>query len=119
VARKSASSSSEGLVSLVGSEDTGGKTWRNVLEEALQNMRCMVVLWSANSINSEWVKEEAEEGKTQRKLVPILIESVKPPMGFRTIQAADLIGWNGNNNLPGLQQLLADLRKTIHHPGSG
>ena len=90
-----------------------GKTWRNVLEEALQNMRCMVVLWSANSINSEWVKEEAEEGKTQRKLVPILIESVKPPMGFRTIQAADFIGWNGNNNLPGLQQLLADMRKTI------
>ena len=42
-----------------------GKTWRNVLEEALQNMRCMVVLWSANSIKSEWVKEEAEEGKTQ------------------------------------------------------
>ena len=90
-----------------------GKTWRNVLEEALQNMRCMVVLWSANSINSEWVKEEAEEGKTQRKLVPILIESVKPPMGFRTIQAADLIGWNDNQNLPGLQQLLADMRKTI------
>ena|GEM_PF-2896818 len=90
-----------------------GKTWRNVLEEALQNMRCMVVLWSADSINSEWVKEEAEEGKTQRKLVPILIDSVKPPMGFRTIQAADLIGWNGNYHLPGLQQLLADMRKTI------
>jgi ubiquinone/menaquinone biosynthesis C-methylase UbiE len=90
-----------------------GKTWRNVLEQVLQNMRCMVVLWSANSIKSEWVKEEAEEGKTQGKLVPILIESVNPPMGFRTIQAADLIGWNGNNNLPGLQQLLAEMTKII------
>src|SRR5262245_54822928 len=90
-----------------------GKTWRNVLEEALQNMRCMVVLWSTNSINSEGVKEEAEEGKAQRKLVPVLIESVRPPMGFRTIQAADLIGWNGNTRLPGFQQLLADMRKTI------
>jgi hypothetical protein len=54
---------------VVGSEDTDRKTWRNVLEQVLQNMRCMVVLWSANSIKSEWVKEEAEEGKTQGKLV--------------------------------------------------
>ena len=90
-----------------------GKTWRNVLEQVLQNMRCMVVLWSANSINSEWVKEEAEEGKAQGKLVPILIESVKLPIGFRTIQAADLTGWNGNKNFPAFQQLLADMRKTI------
>jgi ubiquinone/menaquinone biosynthesis C-methylase UbiE len=90
-----------------------GKTWHSMLEEALRNMRCMVVLWSANSIGSEWVKEEAEEGKTQGKLVPILIESVKPPMGFRAIQAADLIGWNGNNNLPALKQLLADMKRII------
>jgi TIR domain/Domain of unknown function (DUF4062) len=90
-----------------------GKTWRNVLEEAMQNMRCMVVLWSANSIASEWVKEEAEEGKSQGKLVPILIESVKPPMGFLTIQAADLIGWNGNKDSPAFQRLLADMTEII------
>jgi TIR domain len=76
-------------------------------------MRCMVVLWSANSIASEWVKEEAEEGKSQGKLVPLLIESVKLPIGFRTIQAADLTGWNGNKNFPAFQQLLAHMSKTI------
>ncbi|MEO8411508.1 MAG: toll/interleukin-1 receptor domain-containing protein, partial [Propionivibrio sp.] len=36
-----------------------GETWRSVLEDALENMRCMVVLWSARSIESEWVYEEA------------------------------------------------------------
>ena len=90
-----------------------GKTWRNVLEEVLQKIRCMVVLWSASSINSEWVKEEAEEGRTQNKLVPVLIESVRPPIGFRTIQAADLVGWNGIKDFPGFPQLLVDLKKTI------
>lgn len=90
-----------------------GTTWRTELEEEIKKSRCMVVLWSANSINSEWVKEEAEEGRIQRKLVPILIESVKPPMGFRTIQAANLIGWNGSEDFPGLKQLLADLAKTV------
>jgi ubiquinone/menaquinone biosynthesis C-methylase UbiE len=90
-----------------------GKAWRNVLEEVLQKIRCMVVLWSASSINSEWVKEEAEEGKAQHKLIPILIESVRPPIGFRTIQAADLVGWNGIKNSAGVPQLLADVMKMI------
>ncbi|HEY7319708.1 MAG TPA: TIR domain-containing protein [Candidatus Binatia bacterium] len=90
-----------------------GRTWHSMLEEALRNMRCMVVLWSANSIISDWVKDEAEEGKTQGKLIPILIDSVKPPVGFRGIQTADLIGWNGNSSLPGLQSLLVDMRKII------
>jgi ubiquinone/menaquinone biosynthesis C-methylase UbiE len=90
-----------------------GKAWRNVLEEVLQKIRCMVVLWSASSIDSDWVKEEAEEGKAQHKLIPILIESVRPPIGFRTIQAADLVGWNGIKDSPGIPQLLADLAKMI------
>ncbi len=90
-----------------------GTTWRTELEEEIKKSRCMVVLWSANSINSEWVKEEAEEGRIQRKLVPILIESVKPPMGFRTIQAANLIGWNRRKDFPGFKQLLAGMTKTL------
>ena len=27
-----------------------GRTWRSVLEEALNEMRCMVVLWSKHSV---------------------------------------------------------------------
>ena len=38
-----------------------GRTWRAVLEDALREMRCMVVLWSENSVQSPWVAEEAEE----------------------------------------------------------
>jgi hypothetical protein len=40
-----------------------GRTWRSVLEEALQEMRCMVVLWSAHSIESDWVRDEADEAR--------------------------------------------------------
>lgn len=45
----------------------------------------MVVLWSARSIESEWVYEEATEGRRQGKLVPVLIDAVRPPAGFREI----------------------------------
>ena len=97
-------------------EIPAGKTWRDMIEGALQNMRCMVVLWSANSIKSDWVKEEADEGRSQRKLIPVLIESVRPPVGFREIQAADLIHWDGSTAFPGFQQLIADLESMLGKP---
>jgi hypothetical protein len=90
-----------------------GRTWRSVIEEALVQMRCMVVLWSRHSIESDWVKEEAEEARELGKLVPVLIEPVKPPVGFRAIQAADLTEWDGSTDAPGAQQLIADLSALI------
>src|SRR5919108_5226958 len=86
-----------------------GRTWRSMIEEALSEMRCMVVLWSKHSVESDWVKEEAEEAREIGKLVPVLIEAVKPPVGFRAIQAADLADWNGSLSAAGAQQLIADL----------
>ena len=40
-----------------------GATWRSVLAQELQTMRCMLVLWSAHSVQSDWVCEEAAEGR--------------------------------------------------------
>jgi TIR domain/Bacterial Ig-like domain (group 2) len=93
-----------------------GRTWRSVLEEALQDMHCMVVLWSAHSIESDWVRDEADEARIRKKLVPVLIEAVNPPVGFRNIQAADLSDWDGSSNALGVQQLLGDLESMIGKP---
>ena len=93
-----------------------GGTWRSVLEHALENMRCMVVLWSAHSVESEWVCEEATEGRRQGKLVPVLIEPVRPPAGFREIQAADLTGWDGSSEFEGVRMLVADLEQILGKP---
>jgi hypothetical protein len=73
-----------------------GSTWRETIERAIEGTRCMVVLWSASSISSRWVHEEAEEGLARARLVPVLIEPVRPPIGFRSVQACDLSGWDGN-----------------------
>jgi hypothetical protein len=93
-----------------------GETWRSVLEHALGDMACMVVLWSAKSIESEWVYEEASEGRRQGKLVPVMIENVRPPVGFREIQAADLTGWDGSPDFDGLRMLLSDLDNLLGKP---
>jgi TIR domain/Bacterial Ig-like domain (group 2) len=93
-----------------------GRTWRSMIEEALRDMRCMVVLWSTHSVDSDWVKEEAEEARALGKLIPVLIEPVKPPVGFRSIQAADLTDWNGSSDALGARQLIADLESLMAKP---
>lgn len=95
-----------------------GETWRSVLQQALKDMRCMVVLWSARSIESEWVCEEATEGRRLDRLVPVLIEQVRPPAGFREIQAADLTGWDGTRDHEGMRMLVADLENLLGKPGT-
>jgi TIR domain/Bacterial Ig-like domain (group 2) len=93
-----------------------GRTWRSMIEEALRDMRCMVVLWSSHSVESDWVKEEAEEARALGRLIPVLIEPVKPPVGFRSIQAADLIDWDGSRDSPGARQLIADIESLMGNP---
>src|SRR4051812_49944572 len=66
-----------------------GKTWRTHIGRALDEARCVVVAWSAHSVESEWVIEEADEGKKRGILVPVFLDAVSPPWGFRGIQAAD------------------------------
>ena len=73
-----------------------GKTFDEVIEEALDNTKCVVVLWSKDSVKSDWVKSEAEEGKQRKILVPALIDKVKIPLAFRRIHAADLTKWQPN-----------------------
>ena len=91
-----------------------GLTWRNVLERELQQMRCMLVLWSRHSVVSDWVCEEAAEARQLGRLVPVLIERVRQPAGFREIQAADLIGWDGSREFAGAQQLVEDIRRLMN-----
>ena len=72
-----------------------GQTWRTFVGKALDEARCVVAAWSAASIESHWVHEEADEGRRRRILIPVLFESVIPPIGFRTVRTADLAGWDG------------------------
>ena len=94
-----------------------GRTWRSMLEDALREMRCMVVLWSHSSVESPWVTEEAEEARRLGKtIVPVLIQAVEPPIGFRAIQAADLARWDGTAGDPAARMFIADLKAVLGSP---
>src|SRR6516165_11542457 len=101
------------MVDLLGSHDPTGKTWRETIGRELQGARCVIVLWSKNSIESRWVQEEADDAQGRGVLVPILIENVQPPIGFRSIQAAHLKNWNGTESTEAFRRLIADIAALI------
>lgn len=94
-----------------------GKTWDEVIGASLDSAACVVVLWSKTSVQSRWVREEAERGAD--RLVPIFIEKVKPPLGFAHIEAADLSEWQGeatNSEFTILCEAIGSLLKTPRKP---
>ncbi len=88
-------------------ELVAGPSYDEKIEEALDSSRCVVVVWSANSIRSTWVRTEANEGLIRNVLVPLLIDDVRPPLAFRIAQTAKMIGW------PEHEGQLATLNKGI------
>lgn len=83
-----------------------GKRWRIYLKEKLDESRCVLVVWSPDSIKSNWVHAEAEEALNRDILIPLLLDAVKPPFGLGDIQAADLSNWKNKSNDPEFQQLI-------------
>src|SRR5215468_3785597 len=68
-----------------------GKTFAHVIQEQLHTAKCVVALWSKAAVQSDWVLNEAEEGRQRGILVPALIDESSIPFEFRRIQAARLV----------------------------
>src|ERR687894_3281557 len=77
-----------------------GKAFDQVIEEELNAARCVIVLWSKQSVRSRWVKTEASAAADRECLMPVLIEDVTIPLEFRRIQTAMLHGWSGDREHP-------------------
>jgi formylglycine-generating enzyme required for sulfatase activity len=93
-----------------------GRTFDEVIEEALDTAKSVIVLWSEKSVKSRWVRTEAQEGADRNILIPVLIEKVRIPLAFRRIQAANLIGWDGSYTESSFQELVGDIAALLGPP---
>jgi Tol biopolymer transport system component len=89
-----------------------GPSFDREIEQAIAEARCLVVAWSAESVESEWVRSEVEEGVRRGILVPVIIESVLPPLAYRRRQTADLSDWQGARDGE-YAQLVSGIRATL------
>jgi hypothetical protein len=95
-----------------------GETWDEVIERELRATRCVVVAWSVDSVASRWVREEADEGLKRRILVPVHIDNIDPPLGFRRIQSIRLTDWNGDASATGALNLVGAVGKLLGQPAA-
>lgn len=83
-----------------------GSVFTRSTEAALNNADAVVVLWSAKSVDSHWVRDEATNGRDRGRLVPISLDGSLPPLGFRQFQSIDISGWNGQADFPAIRNIL-------------
>src|SRR5262245_24709987 len=89
-----------------------GDHFDRAIEQTLPQSTCVVVLWSSNSVGSDFVRSEARWAAKNGRLVPIFIDHVDLPIEFSAHQTIDLVGWPCDET-DGFYRLVADLGQRI------
>ena len=83
-----------------------GAQYSKEIEAQLTKADAVVVLWSKQSVESAWVRDEATAGRDSGRLVPALIDGTPAPLGFRQYQTTELSRWKGRASAPAFQEML-------------
>jgi WD40 repeat protein len=93
-----------------------GERFPREIQDAVTHSRCVLVVWSPRSVDSDWVCAEATEGWQRGILVPLQVEDCEPPLPFRQTETADFSDWNGAETSPLFLKLLEDIQR-VHSQG--
>lgn len=93
-----------------------GTVFDAVIESELLAAKCVIVLWSKTSVQSQWVRAEAGNGLNRRVLIPVIIEDVEVPLVFRQLQSAVMVDWEGSLSDPGFKQLEQAITDVVGPP---
>ena len=94
-----------------------GENFDDAIEKALNEAKCVIVMWSSLSVNSEYIKNEATEALEQKKLVPVKIEDVNLPFRFKRIQTQSLLDWDGSRASRDFRKLVGDISAKLGDSG--
>jgi WD40 repeat protein len=90
-----------------------GARFTSEIETALAESRCVLVVWSADSVESDWVRSEADQGRKRGILVPICLDQAQPPMPFEMTETTDFSNWNGSEQESGFLGLVEAIQRIL------
>ena len=85
----------------------GGAAFAKDIESQLKKADAIIVAWSSDANESDWVKDEAVYARDKGKLIPICLTDCDAPMGFRQYQTIDFQHWKGDPAAPALHSMLS------------
>jgi TolB-like protein len=94
---------------------TGGEAYSRSITDALDKADVVIVLWSSHSIESDWVRDEASQGRERHRLVPLSIDGARPPLGFRQYQVIDISNWHGRKTAPEIVAIERAIHAVLHN----
>ena len=90
-----------------------GMTFDTYIYRELEETDAVIVLWSTHSVQSDYVKEEAEYARRNSVLVPLSVDATDPPFGFSRIQSTDISGWHGSAKDPRWQTVVDSIEAIL------
>jgi hypothetical protein len=94
----------------------GGASFSSEIEKALKDCDAVVVLWSRDSVQSAWVRDEAAFGRDAGKLIPLSLDGTEPPLGFRQFQSINLSRWKGHREPPDADRIRRAIGRIADSP---
>lgn len=89
------------------------RAYTDIIEQKLRGAAAVVVLWSREAAQSQWVRAEADFARNHGKLVQAQLDDTLPPLPFNQIQCADLRGWRGNRKHRGWVKLAGSVASVV------
>jgi TIR domain len=96
----------------------GGQEWEDWIFQQLMAAKAVIVFWSHDSIQSDYVRQEAKLAHKAKKLIPVYIDRLSALekarlMGFDGLQHIELINWKGDAEDAGWKALVEAIGRMI------
>jgi adenylate cyclase len=92
---------------------TPGEEFDSLISKELDAARALLVVWTAASVDSRWVRGEARDAADRGVLVPVRFDNARLPIDFRAVHTTDLDGWNDDRQNPAFRSLCQALETKL------
>jgi len=89
------------------------RAYADVIAERVEAAKAVVVIWSTDAVQSEWVRSEADKARADHKLVQLNIDGAELPMPFDQIRCVDLAGWAGDADHPAWRTVVGSVAALV------
>jgi len=95
---------------------TPGQQFDRMIADELERARAVLVVWTADSVESRWVRGEARDGADRGILVPVQFGSARLPIDFRAFHTTNLDHPGDVTASPQFQEVLRALEVLVGRP---
>jgi DNA-binding transcriptional MerR regulator len=88
------------------------------IEKRLKGAKAVVVVWSAEAVESHWVRAEAELARKAGTLVQLSLDGAVPPAPFDGVSCSQLAGWSGDLDAPDWRNLVQSIAGKVGGAGA-